>query len=140
MNRNIVTPADIQPGAFESTQPTADDFFARLLKFTPLEVVGAYIATSGVVASALHGPALRWMLGALLGLAAVAVWFFGRRILHVVRPQQLAISVAAFLVWAYATGGMFATFAWWAPWQGTVGVVAFALTARIVNLPPLPPD
>lgn len=152
MNRNIITWQD-QPrgqrssggtvdgaGKHVGITSTADDYWARLVKYVPIEVISAYILLKGAIESAYKPtePIGAWMLGALVVLGAVATWFFARKVLRVARWQQLLLSAVAFLVWTFATGGVFATFSWYLPWMTTAVVVIFGVVVRVVELPPLP--
>lgn len=146
MNRNIVTEDDI-PGfrleADTGRRPGArspDDYWARLVKYVPVEIIGAYLVVLGVLDTAYpdSGTPRRIALATLAVLSLVASWLFAQRVLNVVRQAQLAMTAVAFAVWVFATGGYFSTTAWWEPWMGTIAVVAFGVAARIVGLGPLP--
>ena len=43
--------------------------------------------------------------------------------MRVARYSQIAVSSAALVVWVYALGGIFATFGFYAPWQGTALII-----------------
>jgi drug/metabolite transporter (DMT)-like permease len=144
-SRNILTEEDVS-GALESNvapvsrAPTADDYWGRLFKYVPVEIIGAYLIVSGVLDTAYQdGSAARQIAMAILGcLGLVASWLFTQRVLQVVRPTQLTMTVFAFAVWVFATGGVFATTGWWQPWMGTIAVVVFGVASRIVGLGSLP--
>lgn len=152
MNRNIITEDDIQTAAVGTDQPgdgpvtgaagtrtvqKADDYFDRLVKYVPLEIIGAYLIVDGLLRELLEGQALSIGLLALLVLGLLAAWFFANRVLNVVRTNQLVMTAIAFLVYVFATGGWFATFPFWAPAWGTIAVVLFGVAVRIVGIPPL---
>lgn len=140
MNRNIITSADVRTGPLETIggQPTVDDYWARLVKYLPVEMIGAYLAVVGVLSSVLDGAALRLALGSALVAGAVAVWWFAANVLRVTRRQQRVVSTVAFVLWVFATGGVFGTFGWWAPWMGSVAVVVFGVVVRIIQIGPPP--
>jgi hypothetical protein len=118
-----------------------DDFSARLLKYVPLEIVGAYLALQGLISTAYaHRPSLHWWLLALLIIGVVGSWFFAGRVMGVIRVGQLTMTCLAFAVWVLATGGWFATNGWYSAWMGTAAVVIFGVLVRVVRLPPLPVD
>jgi len=149
VNRNIITPEDVARVGLERADatvppgtPTVDDYWTRLLKYVPVEMIGSYLAIAGVLTTAYkEGTTGRQVSLAVLTVAGlIATWFFAQRVLGVVRTLQLAMTVAAFLVWVFATGGVFATWGWWSPGFGTIAVVAFAVAVRIVKVPALPEE
>mgnify|MGYP005842852785 CR=1 FL=1 len=151
MDRNIMTTQDViarqrpeSEAADEATArvvPTqADSYFDRLAKYVPVEIIGAYLLIEGLVKELTEGAAEGWALLVLLLLGLAATWLFAQRVLHVVRTTQRVMSVLAFAVWVFATGGWFATLSFWAPGWGTVAVIAFGVAVRIVQLEPLPQE
>ncbi|GAA3989763.1 hypothetical protein GCM10022247_05470 [Allokutzneria multivorans] len=152
MNRNVVTFADValssgatrgdsdRPGKALPGQLTADDYWSRLAKYVPIEMISAYVLLKGLIESA-YKPgqtALTVALGVLAVLGAATTWLFSRRVLRVVRKSQAVLSVFGFLVWTIATGGVFATMSWYQPWMGTAAVIMFGVAVQIIQLPPLP--
>jgi hypothetical protein len=152
VNRNIVTPTDVALGSSSvrgdnegegKTLPgqlTADDYWSRLAKYVPIEMISAYVLLKGLIESAYRPgqTALAVALGALMVLGAGTTWVFAIRVLHIVRRSQAALSVSGFLVWVVATGGFFATLSWYQPWMGTAAVIMFGVAVQIIQLPPLP--
>lgn len=147
MDRNIITWRDevqSQRSGSERTEEesakTLDNYWARLAKYVPIEVISAYLLIKGALESAYkaNDATGRLFLACLTILGIAGTWFFAKRVLGVIRWQQCAISSLAFLVWVFATGGVFASFAWYMPWMTTAAVVFFGFTAKVVDLPPLP--
>lgn len=145
MNRNILVEADLPEWQLESAsddpnRPTPDDYFARLLKYIPVEIVSSYLIIAGVFESVYSdsGVARRLSLGGLLAAGLVGSYAYAQRVNHVLRRAQLVMTSAAFAVWVFATGGVFATWAWWHPWMGTIAVVTFGVLVKIVQLGPVP--
>lgn len=144
MNRNIIVEADIPEIYLESAsddpnRPSPDDYFTRLLKYIPVEIISAYLIIAGVLESAYSGGAARKVsLGVLLGAGALGSFFYARQVIHVLRLTQLIMTSLAFAVWVFAIGGVFSTLGWWHPWMGTIAVVVFGVLVRIVGLGPLP--
>jgi hypothetical protein len=146
LNRNILVEADfpelyLESASDDPNRPTPDDYFTRLLKYVPVEIIGGYLIIAGVLESAYPswGDARRVWLGALLVAGAVGSFFYAQRVNHVRRYTQLAMTSVAFTIWVFASGGVFAGAGWWHPWMGTIAVVVFGLLVRIVGLGPLPP-
>ncbi len=147
MNRNIVTKEDAKamqapsygaPAGAAGAPANADSYSDRLLKYVPVEIIGAYLLIEGLLRELLKGDSLPWGLLALLLLGAVGAWLFSTQVLGVLRPVQLAMTVFAFVVWVFATGGWFSTMQFWAPGWGTIAVIVFGVMVQIVKLSPLP--
>ena len=149
MDRNIVTHVDVfrQRGPRNRGEEdkgslkapiTADDYLSRLVKYVPIEIIGAYILVSGILETAYPtGVSRAVALGILLAVSSVATYAYSRRVLRIVRGRQVAVSVLAFVVWVFATGGVFSYWSWYAPWMGTVAMIGFGVSVKIVNVPPL---
>jgi hypothetical protein len=118
--------------------PTEDDFMTRLLKFVPLEVVGFYILLAGVIdsnASSKPSHAV-WLASLLIGTLVITL-AYDYRILGVERRGQVIMSVIGIAVYAFSTGGWFATTNWWHAWYGSIAVPLFVMLAAIIRLRPL---
>jgi MFS superfamily sulfate permease-like transporter len=106
---------ELQSGA-EPNLPK-DDYPDRLRKYIPAEVVGFWLAVSGMVQSAADNipkAGLLWLLF-VIGLVFTFGWT-RRRTNAPGKPTawtQIAISCGAFVVWVFATGGPLA-----ASWEG----------------------
>jgi hypothetical protein len=153
VDRNIVTESDVirrairqpAPRGLDNTttqQLTADDYWSRLTKYVPIEIISAHLIIKELVESDTSiGPGARSILLAVFGvLGIVATWAFAERVLKVVRPVQITMSCIAFVAWTAVSGGWFSLQAWYRPWFGIVLVVAFGVLVRIMKVPPLPPD
>jgi uncharacterized membrane protein len=149
MDRNIITHIDVvrqrgrrNRGVEEERSLkapiTADDYLSRLVKYVPIEIIGAYILVSGILETAYPlGFRRAVALGALLAVSSIATYAYSRRVLKIVRHQQIAVSVLALFVWVFATGGVFSYWSWYVPWMGTVAIIGFGVSVKIVNVPPL---
>lgn len=135
------TGAAATTGAGTVATPTADDYLTRLLKYVPMEVVGAYLLIAGLISSNVEdGDDLRaWLLGLLLATLVLTALYVVR-VLGVVRLGQAAMSVVGITTYAFAMGGWFGTLDWYEPWHGTVALVVFGVLVRVIRLAPLPTD
>ncbi|MGH3848142.1 MAG: hypothetical protein ACRDRT_00250, partial [Pseudonocardiaceae bacterium] len=126
-------------GAGGVSVPTEDDYLTKLLKYVPLEVVGAYLFLEGVVESNVTKPHDRalWLGGILIGILAVTIPY-DIRVLNVVRFTQIAMSIVGLGVYIFALGGWFATTTWYQHWYASIALPVFALAVAIVKLKPLP--
>jgi hypothetical protein len=119
--------------------PTADDYLTKLVKYIPIEVLGAYLFFGGVVNSnvtAGHELAA-WLGYGLVGFGVITV-LYSWRVLHVARVLQLGMSVVALAAYVFATGGWFGTTSWYHSWYGAIVLPIFALLVAIVPIPALP--
>ncbi len=110
---------------------TKDVYFDRLLKYIPAEVVACYIFVLGIIeklGGAQEKSIFHWVIFLVFCLIT---FFYLRKILHVGKIQQLAISVVAFVVWVFALGGPFALFAWYNPLYGAILLPVYTLAIAI---------
>jgi len=88
----------------------ADTYSDKLLKYIPADVVGAWVAVTGLVASAKDVPqqTVLWVAFAVgLGMTA---WWTLKQTAAPGRPPatgQTVISTVSFAVWVFALGGPF---------------------------------
>lgn len=148
MDRNIVTWIDARnsfrsgSGLQAEKRISEDDYWSRLVKYIPIEIISAYVLLEGLIKSAYQPADVRRtvFLGILVTIGVAGTFFFARRVLKVERWQQISVSAVGFLVWTFATGGFFESFAWYGPWMGSAAVILFGIAVRIIDLPPLPDD
>ena len=167
LNRNIITKADIdqmsqattptdvpktldtKPPAGSATQaaaapggvavPTEDDYITKLLKYIPIEILGAYLFMQTIINSNVttsHAHAI-WLLCLLIG-AGVFTFAYDRWVLSIIRLTQLVMSVLAFAVYVFAMGGWFATTGWYHQWYASIAVPTFVVLVGILPVKPLP--
>ena len=166
MNRNIITKADIAQMSAATTAgdvpktldtkppasapqaaaapggvvvPTEDDYITKLLKYIPIEILGAYLFMQTVVNSNVttsHALAI-WLLCLLIG-AGILTFAYDRWVLSIVRLTQLLMSVLAFAVYVFAMGGWFATTGWYHQWYASIAVPTFVVLVGIIPVKPLP--
>jgi hypothetical protein len=104
----------------------ADNYFSRLLKYTPLEpIVGFIVASSMIPAS--HDVRSLW---AVFGGFLLLTFVYSRFVLKV-RFAQTAILMLGFCVWVFAIGGPFVALSWY---QRLYGGLALALFTFVVPL------
>lgn len=99
MTEAVVAPAaEATPAA-----PAADGYLDRLVKYVPADVIAFYLAVQAGVANL---PEAQKPIGAwavfLVFLAGTWLWLRKAGVRH---RTQLVLSVAAFAVWVFATGG-----------------------------------
>jgi hypothetical protein len=119
--------------------PSEDDYLTKLLKYVPLEVVGAYLFLEGVVDSNVTKPHDRavWLGGLLLGVLLLTI-VYDVRVLNVVRLTQIVMSLVGLTVYIFAAGGWFATTTWYQHWYASIALPIFGLLVAVIKLKPLP--
>jgi hypothetical protein len=119
--------------------PRGDDYLTKLLKYVPIEVLGAYLFMAGVIDSSvtnIHDQAI-WLGSLLIGILVLTILYV-RVVLKIVRATQIAMSVVGLAVCVFALGGWFATTTWYHQWYASIVVALFAFVVAIFKPPPLP--
>lgn len=119
--------------------PSADDYLTKLLKYVPLEVLGAYLFIAGVVQSNVSGKhdIAVWLFCLLIGFLLITV-IYDLRVLKIVRVTQIVMSMVGLAVYIFSIGGWFATTTWYHQWYATIVLPLFGLLVAIIGLKPLP--
>lgn len=104
-----------------------DDYFSRLLKYIPAEIVALYVSADGVV-PADHPKKFMylWAIFVFCSIATPVYMFFAARdeVTKKPIPVQILISTIAFPVWAYALGGPFTSLSSYEPFIGSLLLMA----------------
>ncbi|MFL6741153.1 MAG: hypothetical protein ACJ8D6_11290 [Sphingomicrobium sp.] len=112
--------------------PEADKFFDRVVKYIPGDVVGGWVAATGIIRSQAQKdpnlPAIFWS-AFVAGLLLTALWTYQqtKEPGKAVATTQILVAVAAFAVWAFALGGPFELLAWYKSYLGSLVLIAFTL-------------
>ena len=139
MNRSIVsanksktTDADIvsSAGSGGVGSRTPDDYFDRLVKYIPAEVVSLYLMWVGLIDSIRDGEVYLWLL---FLICLVGTFFYLQRVLKVYNWKQLLISCVAFVVWAFALGGPFREFNWYQQQLGALALGVYTFSIPIID-------
>lgn len=116
-------------------QVSADDTYAKVLKFVPAPLIGIYIAvTNAVLTKEDPSETLLWIILAVF-LAATVGFLLMR---GVKRVAQIAISVVAFAAVATATPGPFQTIDGWDTLYSTLILAAVGVLLVVFPLKPIP--
>jgi hypothetical protein len=118
--------------ADSSVPANKDEYFDRLLKYIPAEVVACYIFVMGLIQKLPAGsPEIKVIHWIVFVLFCVITFFYLWKPLNVRKIQQLTISIVAFIVWVFALGGPFALYAWYNPIYGEILLPIYTLVAAI---------
>lgn len=118
--------------------PTEDDYLTKLIKFVPLEVLGAYLAIAGTITSNVSNKSdlAAWLGYTVIGFVIITA-LYDWRVLKIARITQIVVSVVGFGVYVFSIGGWFGTTSWYHAWYAAIALPLFGLVAAIVPLKPL---
>jgi hypothetical protein len=116
------------------------DYLDRLMKVIPAEVVGLYLVGSGFIPRGQAAGLIAWFGFCLV--AVIVVRTFGNADpARNEAPQSvpIAISVVAFVIWAYTLGGPFGAMHLAVPWVGSLLVLAWSFVIPFFYKGPVKP-
>jgi hypothetical protein len=131
MSRRIIT------AQFQTTgsQVKIDTYFDRVVKYIPADIVGAWIAVTGLINSAVDIPrnVILW-IAFVIGIVLTALWTL-RRTNEPKKPPavtQIIIATCAFIVWIFALGGPFVTLAFYRPVYGSLLLILYTFVTALI--------
>jgi hypothetical protein len=120
----------------ENAGGNANEYFERVAKYIPGEVLAGYLAVNGIIQSVDASkeralPAAAWGVF-ILCLFLTPIYF--NQMAKPGQPKRLNMLVAtiAFAVWAYALGGVFNLVGVYKPWLASILLVVFTLVSGAV--------
>lgn len=134
MGRRITTEQFQSAGG--SGQSSTDGYFDRIIKYIPSDVVGAWVAVSGIIgqpsAGGRHSTAL-W-ISFVFGVVFTFLWTAKQTNAGTLpfARTQIVLSTLAFVVWVFALGGPFRSFAWYQDDFGSVTLIGFTLLTGLI--------
>ena len=112
-----------------------DTYFDKVVKYIPADIVGAWVAVTGLVTGTSGAPrqTILWV-AFVVGLILTAWWTLRQAAAPGRRPAatQAIVSTGAFAVWVYALGGPFEH----VPGQklyGSLLLILYTLVAALVD-------
>jgi hypothetical protein len=117
-----------------TTDEPVREYFERLMKMIPAEVVGLYMVGRGLIPNENRGILAFWTALCLFGVVAVRIW--GTADTDPQRPEPpqwpvVGISSVAFLIWVYNMGGVFAAYGLVEPYIGSLLLLAWTFFVPI---------
>ena len=133
MGRRIVTMQRDAAGG----DVNIDTYFDKLIKYIPADIVAAWTAVTGLIASATGDEpqdTLLW-IAFVFGLVLTAAWTFRQTSVPDKPPAvtQIVISTIAFGVWVFALGGPFTFTGWYSPLYGSLLLIGYTLAVPLVS-------
>jgi hypothetical protein len=139
MSRRVrAIPQGAQVAAAPATRSSAveiDTYFDKVVKYIPADIVGAWVAVTGLVSSA-SGIDRQMVLWVAFGIGLIlTAWWTLRQTALPGRPPavtQVIISTGAFAVWVFALGGPFQH----VPGQqvyGSLLLILYTLVVALIN-------
>lgn len=135
-----------RPVGFLREITSANDYAERIVKYIPSEILAAYIAINGILASvaATQGDIRIWVQIGVIALLLILTPLYFRLLAKPTEPTttQMFVSTVAFVVWAYNLGGPFVelypayvSVPVYFPWIGSISLIIFTLVSGLV-IPP----
>jgi hypothetical protein len=131
LSRRIIT------GQFQAaeTGTKIDTYFDRVIKYIPADIVGAWVAVTGLINSATNVPRTTvFWITFIIGVVLTAIWTLRQTWEPKKSPAitQTIISTGAFIIWVIALGGPFATLEFYRPLYGSLLLVLYTLVVALV--------
>lgn len=113
-----------------------DGYFDKLLKYIPTEIVGGWIAITGLIRSASGIPnnTILWIL--LIVFTGLTAAYIFQQTFDPKKPpavKQTTISSIAFIVWVFALGEPFNSLIFYRPIYGSILLIVYNLTIPLIN-------
>ena len=122
VDRQIRTAKPSQKTGLPVGTETYDNYYSRLIKLIPAEVIAFYLALDAIVSVMPQKDFLLWFSFAI---ALIGGWFYLGRLANVTRITQRLITLFALVIWVYVFGGPFASLPWYDVNYGKFVLVVF---------------
>lgn len=118
---------------------SSDDYLLMLLKYLPLEILGAYLFLATLIKENVDSAsALATWLLSLLVFTVIVACLYDYFVLRVERVLQILMSGVGIVIYVLASGDWFATRSWYHPWYGSAALPIYGLMIKFMKLPSLP--
>lgn len=132
MGRRIITNQYQSKGE----EAKLDGYFDKLIKYIPTEIVGAWIAITGLIKGSSNIPTntILWILFIIFtALTSVSIL---KQTFDPKKPpaiKQIILSTIAFIVWVFALGEPFNTLSFYNPVYGSISLILYNLIIPLIN-------
>ena len=134
MSREVITSNDIRKikdSGASNVIPSKDNYFDRLFKYIPAELVAGYIFVTGTVKQLTDHHSLMIFQWIIFLIFCTLTPIYLLRVQKVRKTQQLMISLLSFIVWVFALGGPFSLYGWYNPVYGSILLPVFTIIVAI---------
>lgn len=112
-----------------------DTYTDRVVKYIPADIIAAWTAASGLVATASNVPTNKvlWIVFAV-GLILTPFWILKQTAKsgHPPAVTQSLVGMGAFFVWVFAMGGPFASLSFYRPLYGSLILIFYTLLVAFI--------
>jgi len=127
IDRNIIKakPGSEVPGQTlnpPSISSAYDNYYSRLVKLIPSEIIAFYLALDGIASAMKDKEVMLWIA---LGNAVIGAWIYLGWMANVKQLTQRFLTVFALVLWVYVFGGPFVQFSWYDPAYGKMILVVY---------------
>ena len=105
--------------------PEVDNYFGRLIKYIPAEVIAFYTTLNGLIKSLTDIPNNTQILFMWIafGLGLISTPLYLIRIWRVKRYSQIFISTISYAIWVFSIGSVFSLYTWYRGYYGSILLV-----------------
>lgn len=132
MSRRIIT-TELQ--ASKNSTKT-DGYFDKLLKYIPSEIVGGWVALTGLIKGSNDIPATPLLWGLFIFFIGLTALYIFQQTSEPRKPlaiTQILVSMGAFAVWVFALGEPFSSLSFYRPIYGSIALVLYTLVIPLIN-------
>ena len=101
---------------------TYDNYYSRLVKLIPSEIIALYLALDGIASAMKDKDTMLWIA---FGNAVIGGWIYLGQMANVTRLTQRFLTIFALVIWVYVFGGPFIQFSWYDPAYGKFLLVLY---------------
>lgn len=133
MSRRIITTRYQSPNGAKNS---VDSYFDRIIKYIPSDIVGGWVAVTGLINSGgqdIPKDILLWV-GFVAGIILTALWTHKQTSVPNKKPAitQTLVAIISFIVWVFALGGPFANLAFYRSLYGALLLIFYNLAIGLI--------
>jgi hypothetical protein len=106
-----------------------DNYYSRLVKLIPSEIIAFYLALDGIASAMKDKEIMLWIA---LANAVIGAWIYLGQMANVHQFVQRFLTVFALVLWVYVFGGPFVQFSWYDPAYGKLLLVVYTFFVPII--------
>ncbi|MDB9322326.1 hypothetical protein PN483_10345 [Nodularia spumigena CS-591/04] len=133
MSRRIIT---TRYQSLKGEEIPPDSYLDRIIKYIPADIVGGWIAITGLINSSeqnVRTDILLW-IGFVAGIVLTALWTLKQTSLSnkKLAITQTLVSTISFAVWVFALGGPFVNLEFYRPLYGSLLLIFYNLSIGLI--------